>query len=80
MKSRIDKTKYKFEINKYNDLVFYKNGNYHRDKDLPAIIYVDGTMFWFKNGQSHRDNDKPASIWNNGDMEWFINGKFIKEN
>ena len=50
MKSRIDKTIYKFEINKYNSKFWYKNGKYHREKDKPAIIYITGTMYWFKNG------------------------------
>jgi len=78
-KSRIDKTEYSFVINEYNDLVFYKNGQSHRDKDLPASIWNNGDMFWYKNGERHRENDLPAVIWNNGYIAWYIDGEFIKE-
>jgi hypothetical protein len=32
-------------------MFWYKNGDYHRDKDLPAIIHNDGRMSWYKNGK-----------------------------
>ena len=78
LKSRIDKTEYKFEINKYNSKFWYKNGLPHREKDLPAIINSNGSMAWCKNGDYHRDNDNPAIIHHNGDMSWFKNGEFIR--
>ena len=56
MKSRIDKTEYTFEINEYNDLVFYKNGNYHRDNDKPAVIWDNGNSFWYFNGTFMKRN------------------------
>jgi len=79
MKYRIDKTEYTFDKNSTGNNYWYKNGNYHRDKDLPAIIWYDGDMFWFENGEYHRENDKPAIIHNNGSMAWYIDGEFIKE-
>jgi len=30
---------------------FDKDGKRHRDNDLPAIIWKDGSKFWFKHGQ-----------------------------
>ena len=78
MKSRIDKTEYSFFIDKYDNMSWYKNSKYHRDNDLPAIIWNDGTMAWCKNGDYHRDNDKPAIIYNDGRMSWYINGYFIR--
>jgi len=51
MKSRIDKTEYSFFINKYNNMFWYKNGNYHRDNNKPAIIWNNGDMFWWNYGE-----------------------------
>jgi len=41
---------------------WYKNGVVHRDDDLPACVYSDGTAVWYKDGTVHRDNDLPAII------------------
>ena len=78
MKSRIDKTEYTLDKYTTGTMAWRKDGESHRDKDLPAIIYRTGDMFWCKNGVYHRDNDLPAIIWGNGNMYWFKNGKFIK--
>jgi len=51
MKSRIDKTKYKFEKYPTGNKYWYKNGQSHRDNDKPAIISSSGNMNWFKNGK-----------------------------
>jgi len=48
------------------------NGLCHREKDLPAIIFPDGTKFWYVNGKRHRDNG-PAVERINGDKEWWFN-------
>ena len=80
MKSRIDKLKYRFEIDIYNTKYYYKNNVYHRDKDLPTMIRKDGSRLWFKNGLEHRDNGKPSSIYTNGELYWYYNGKYIKDN
>jgi len=79
MKSRIDKTEYKFKKYLGGTMFWYKNGNYHRDKDKPAIIYSDGDMYWYKNGIQHRENDNPAIIYSDGSMTWFENGKLIRK-
>jgi antitoxin component YwqK of YwqJK toxin-antitoxin module len=70
-----------YKIDEYGNQFWYKNGKFHRDNDLPAMIFSDGRQFWFKNGQMHRDNDLPATIYPNGQLqEWFQNGKFHRDN
>ena len=40
---------------------WYKNGVYHRDNDLPAMIcHSKQTFYWYINGILHRENDLPA--------------------
>jgi hypothetical protein len=50
----------------YDGKSCYKWINYdrhiHRDNDLPAIIYFDGTKIWYSNGNRHRNNDLPGYI------------------
>jgi len=60
--------------------VWYKNGEYHRDNDLPAVIYHDGRKEWFKNGSRHRDNDLPALIHADGSQKWYKNGLRHRDN
>lgn len=40
--------------------VWLKNGEIHRDDDLPAIQCLDGTKMWAQHGHVHRDGDRPA--------------------
>jgi hypothetical protein len=56
------------------------NWNTHRDNDLPAIEYKDGTKIWYKNGLKHRENDLPAVVFPDGHLEWWSNGKLHREN
>ena len=62
--------------NKY----WYRNGNIHRDNDLPALICISGNRFWYQNDKLHRDNDLPAIINNNGDQYWYQNDKLHRDN
>ena len=57
--------------------VWKQNMCYHRDNDLPAIIYPNGTQRWYKEGKMHRDNDLPAVIYvdGTGAKEWYKEGK-----
>jgi len=57
---------------------FNKAGELHRENDLPAIIFENGSKFWYKNGERHRENDLPAIIWNYGRKVWYKNGEFIR--
>jgi len=57
---------------------FNKAGEIHRENDMPAVIFENGTKVWYKNGKRHRENDLPAIISSTGIKEWWINGKLIK--
>ena len=59
---------------------WFRNGKRHRDNDMPAIIYTDGSREWYKNGCRHRDNDAPAIIRANGRQEWWQNDKLHRDN
>ena len=48
----------------------------HRDGDLPAVIYYNGTQAWYQLGKLHRDNGLPAEIHPDGKMTWWEHGKF----
>ena len=52
----------------------------HRENDLPAAIWEDGTQKWYKDGKLHRDNDLPAVIYESGRKVWFKEGKCHREN
>jgi len=56
---------------------WFQNGELHRDNDLPAIIWEDGTQFWYQNGQRHRDNNLPAVISKCGNRIWYNHGRRI---
>ena len=61
-------------------ILWFKNGKLHRDDDLPAVLWLDGTRAWYQNGETHRDNDKPAFINPWGDQHWYQNGLRHREN
>jgi len=66
-------------IDEYGTLRWYnKDGQLHRDNDLPAVIYLDGYKEWWINGELHRENDMPAIIYEDGSKEWYINGEVIR--
>jgi hypothetical protein len=51
------------------------SGELHRDNDLPAIEFSNGTKRWYINGLLHRNNDLPAIEFANGDKQWYKNGE-----
>ena len=55
------------------------NWNKHREGDLPAIEYKDGTKIWYKNGVKHRDGNLPAVVFPDGHQEWWVKGKLHRE-
>jgi len=57
-----------------------KDGQIHRDGDLPAVIYADGTKSYYKNGNCHRDGDLPAIEWIDGTKKFFKDGKLHRDN
>ncbi len=56
-----------------------KDGSLHRDGDLPAVEWADGTKFWFQNGQVSRDGGLPAVEWAGGVKSWYQNGKLHRD-
>jgi hypothetical protein len=62
----------------HSHVSFKKNGQIHRDNDLPAVVWENGAKQWLQNSLLHRDNDLPAVVWENGAKYWYQNGKFIK--
>jgi len=57
---------------------WYKHGNRHRDRDLPAVVsHVRQEWIW--NGQLHREGDQPAIIYPNGRKEWWCYGRLHRE-
>ena len=57
-----------------NKFWFDELGNYHRENDLPAVEYTDGTKFWYQNGLRHRKDGLPALEYYWGDKYWYQNG------
>lgn len=57
-----------------------KDGLYHRDGDMPAMIFHDGSRSWYKNGKLHRDRDLPAVIDHDGTLGWYQNGERHRDN
>ena len=65
-------------MKKTNDIAtryFNKKNQLHREGDLPAIEFNDGSKQYRINGRLHRDFGKPAVIWSDGYLEWWENGK-----
>jgi len=56
------------------------NGDFHREGDLPAIEWTDGSREWWINGFKHRENNKPAVILVSWYKAWFLNGKHHRTN
>jgi len=56
-----------------------KNGEIHRDDDLPATEYANGSKAWWVNGQLHRERDLPAVEHFYGTKCWYINGQCHRE-
>lgn len=59
--------------------LYQKNMNIHRDNDLPAVEYADGSKEWLVNGVNHRNNDLPAVESACGTKAWYKNGKLHRE-
>jgi len=53
--------------------IWYFNGKFHRENDLPAFEDQSGHREWAIHGARHRDNG-PAIIYSNGDKDWYKNG------
>ena len=49
-------------------------GKLHRNHDLPAIIWLDGSLSWHRHGMLHRNNG-PAVVRKSGALFWYHNDK-----
>lgn len=52
---------------------------YLQERDLPTVIYPDGTQCWYSNDKLHRDDDKPAVIYPDGTQKWYKNDKLHRD-
>lgn len=58
---------------------WYYKGKLHREGDLPALIYEDGSRMWYFHGMLHRENDLPAIEYSGGSKEWYRMDKLSRE-
>jgi hypothetical protein len=72
-------SKYECKENK-NKTEWYVNGKLHREADLPAIEWTDGTKHWYINGKRHREVDRPAVEWSADYKSWWVDGKRHRDN
>ena len=61
-------------IDEDGEQMWYKDGRWHRDDDLPAWIRPSGDQYWYQNGKEHRENG-PAFIYVNGEISWWLHGE-----
>jgi hypothetical protein len=79
MKMKMKMKTYKVEVDSYDTIRWYNEaGQCHREDDLPAVEYADGTKVWYKNGKQHRE-DGPAIEFADGSKVWCINGQRLSE-
>lgn len=62
------------DVDEDGDESWYKDGQLHRDGDLPAAIYSDGYREWYQHGKLHRDGDLPAVVLPGVEEAWYRNG------
>ncbi len=60
-------------IDEYNNQVWRIFNKFHRENDLPAIIYHDKIETYYYNGKLHRDADQPAIVYHNR-VEYYKHG------
>jgi hypothetical protein len=58
---------------------WYKNGELHRDNDMPAVIDYRHRVEYYRNGRLHRDGDNPAYI-DNGEVFYYKDGILHRDN
>ena len=58
---------------------WYFNGKLHREGDMPAIIWANGTQLWCFEDRLHREGGMPAVMRADGTQMWYFNGKLHRE-
>lgn len=75
---------YMFKMENDNKCWYNKEGQLHRENDLPAVVFANGTQHWFRNGKLHRDSKDqkgktlPAVIAK-GNKMWYSNGNLHRD-
>ena len=54
------------------------DGQRHRENDLPAQMYADGTNKWYTHNKLHRDGGRPAIEYPDGGCAWYTNGRLTR--
>lgn len=49
----------------------------HRDDDLPAVVWTDGTQEWYQHGRRCRDGDGPTRVDADGNQMWHQKSEFV---
>jgi hypothetical protein len=71
---------YSVVVSELGNTYYYKNSEFHRDGDEPAVVWKDGSKYYYKNGKCHRDGVKPAIEHTDGFKRYYKNGvKYTKE-
>lgn len=65
-------------ISDNGNIKWYKDGELHRENDLPAIEGGKGGKAWYQHGKLHRIG-KPAIQFPDASEEWWINGLLHRE-
>jgi hypothetical protein len=50
-------------IDEYGNTFWEVDGELHREGDLPAIVWADGSKVWRVRGKRHRGGGLPAIVW-----------------
>jgi len=58
---------------------WFKDGQLHRDGDLPAVVYPNGDQYWCQHGKPHRDGDQPAVVRADGNQKWYQHGDLHRD-
>lgn len=69
--------KYKQEVDKFGNTVWYCDGKFHRE-DGPAILYFDGSEEWYIDGLLHRV-DGPAVTFASGEQYWYVRDRMYQD-
>ncbi len=59
---------------KTKSIEWFKNGQAHRDNDLPGMVEANGNLSWWFEDEIHRDGDLPALTTVNGEQIWWKHG------
>lgn len=67
-------------VDEYGTQFWYdKHDHFHRENDLPAIVYSTGIKVWYKHGILHRIGGPSYVDPIDNEEEWMQDGKFHRE-